>query len=47
MFRYRATHASVHDGSDAMLVTTEGDTITLINEDGYVWTDNASDWEKV
>jgi len=41
---YQATHVSVHDGSDAMLVSQGGATITLVNEDGYAWTDPRDQW---
>lgn len=44
---YRATHVSVHDGSDAMEISRDesAGTITLVNEDGYEWTDPLADWE--
>lgn len=41
---YRHTHVSAHDGSPAMLVCEHGDTVFLMNEDGYEWSDPAADW---
>lgn len=44
---YAATHVSAADGSDAMLVRQTATTITLVNEDGYEWTDPAEQWLSV
>lgn len=44
---YRHTHASVNDGSMAMLVDEGEETITLVNEDGYEWTDPIDQWEPI
>jgi hypothetical protein len=51
-FTYKATHQSVQDGSPAMLVSESDhlgrdDRITLVNEDGHLWTDPSSKWEKI
>jgi hypothetical protein len=43
-FDYTATHTSAHDGSDAMVVAQDEETITLVNEDGFEWTDPRDDW---
>ena len=42
--KYEATHTSAFDGSDAMLVSQDAETITLINEDGYEWTEPRAHW---
>lgn len=44
---YRHTHVSTTDGSPAMLVQQDDDQITLMNEDGFEWTDPASDWRPI
>lgn len=41
---YKHTHVSVEDGSPAMVIAERGDRITLVNEDGYWWTDPADKW---
>ena len=41
---YEATHQSVRDGSPAMWVSMTHDTITLVNEDGFEWTDPRDQW---
>lgn len=43
-FRYICTHVSVLDESTAMLIAEHNGRITLINEDGYMWTDPSSEW---
>lgn len=45
--KYEHTHVSTGDGSPAMLVETDGEKITLVNEDGHQWTDPASDWRPI
>lgn len=40
--KYHATHVSVHDGSDAMLI--DETSFSLVNEDGYAWAANPDDW---
>lgn len=42
--KYEATHTSAFDGSDAMLVSQDAETVTLTNEDGYEWTDPRAHW---
>lgn len=46
---YVPTHVSVFDGSDAMVVTSKCgvDTIALINEDGFEWSDPIEYWERI
>ena len=44
---YRHTHVSVNDGSPAMFVSQTEDTITLVNEDGFEWTDPRDQWEHI
>lgn len=44
MNTYKHTHASYNDGSTAMMVSETKDTITLVNEDGYEWTDPHGQW---
>jgi len=46
---YKATHVSVHDGSDAMtLGYDEDDTLLmLVNEAGDRWTDPTTDWKPI
>ena len=44
---YEHTHYSVIDGSPAMRVRSDLDTITLVNEDGYVWTDPVEQWKEI
>lgn len=44
---YQHTHVSVEDGSPAMVIRQSDGTITLMNEDGHVWTDPAVDWETI
>lgn len=44
---YEATHASVRDNSTAMVVSRTAHTITLINEDGYEWTDPSWQWFRI
>lgn len=47
-FKYDHTHVSVRDGSQAMHVGFEpAHEITLINEEGYVWTDPADLWKEI
>lgn len=41
---YTHTHQSVRDGSAAMRVSEGHGTITLVNEDGFYWTDPADQW---
>lgn len=45
-FEYEPTHASFHDGSNAMLtqMSTAGYSVHLINEDGHQWCDPAGWW---
>lgn len=47
--RYEATHLSAHDGSDAMKLGSDDKPgeITLVNEDGFIWTDPAEQWEPI
>lgn len=47
MTKYKHTHASVRDGSPAMLVSQTGDSITLVNEDGFEWTDPLTNWRPI
>lgn len=47
MFTYRATHASVYDGSQAMKVAILGDLIVLVNEEGFAWSDPVHLWERI
>lgn len=47
MDEYRHTHESALDGSPAMLVAQDAQTITLVNEDGYAWTDPLSQWRPI
>ena len=42
--KYKETHYSTQDGSPAMLVSQNGDTVTMMNECGDIWTDPASSW---
>ena len=46
-FEYDHTHESAHDGSPAMLVSQTAETITLVNEDGFQWTDPIEDWRPI
>ena len=46
-FEYFATHESVRDGSTAMCKSQTWDTITLINEDGDIWTDPMNQWVRL
>lgn len=46
-FEYDHTHESTHDGSPAMLVSQDAETITLTNEDGFQWTDPIADWRPI
>jgi hypothetical protein len=41
---YSDTHVSRYDGSPAMMVSETEDRITLVNEDGFHWIDDKSDW---
>jgi hypothetical protein len=41
---YVHTHVSARDGSPAMVVSQDATTITLVNEDGFRWTDPLADW---
>ena len=41
---YEDTHQSAHDGSPAMMVARTDKTITLVNEDGFQWTDPIDQW---
>ena len=41
---YEPTHQSHEDGSPAMMVSETEDTITLVNEDGFQWTDPTEMW---
>ena len=41
---YRATHWSIHDGSDAMEIVVPGNLFVLINEDGESWAADPADW---
>lgn len=45
--RYEATHQSANDGSPAMMLRQDDTTITLVNEDGFEWTDPRGDWDEV
>lgn len=45
--KYKDTHISVFDGSPAMVVSQNEETITLINEDGFEWTDPLSHWAPI
>lgn len=47
MSDYTHTHVSFHDGSPAMMVKDREKTITLINEEGYRWTDPAWWWIEI
>jgi hypothetical protein len=47
MFKYKYTHVSVRDQSPAMYVDSTDSTITLVNEDGFEWTDPIDQWEEV
>lgn len=42
--KYSHTHLSVQDGSPAMFVSEGHGTITLVNEDGFFWTDPTDHW---
>jgi hypothetical protein len=44
---YQHTHESVRDKSPAMLVRQDEATITLVNEDGFEWTDPAGQWRPI
>lgn len=44
---YRHTHRSVNDGSPAMRLAKAVGKIWLMNEDGYTWVANASEWEEI
>lgn len=45
---YKATHESVNDGSTAMMVSENyKDYITLVNEDGFEWTDHIEGWKPI
>lgn len=44
---YEHTHQSTIDGSPAMLVSQTSDTITLMNEDGFQWTDPSNEWTPI
>ena len=48
-FNYVATHQSIVGASPAMFLSRDYDTetITLINEDGFVWTDFEDEWEPI
>ena len=46
-FKYKDTHVSANDGSPAMLVRQDHTTITLVNEDGYEWTDPIWQWRPI
>lgn len=46
-FEYFHTHESVRDASLAMCKSQTWDTITLINEDGDIWTDPMSQWARL
>lgn len=47
LYDYDHTHESALDGSPAMVVTQTDTTITLINEDGYRWTDPLDQWRPI
>ena len=46
MTTYQHTHQSIRDHSPAMFISedNEAGTYTLMNEDGYVWTDSQDLW---
>lgn len=44
---YYHSHASVNDDSPAMVVSHTHETITLVNEDGFVWTDPIDQWKRI
>ena len=44
---YTPTHQSRFDQSPAMLVSETMTTITLVNEDGFEWTDFTDRWELI
>lgn len=44
---YKPTHRSVRDGSEAMKIGGTHSTITLINENGDVWTNMIGMWEPI
>jgi hypothetical protein len=44
---YRRTHQSTTDASPAMLVSSTDQTVTLMNEDGFEWSDSADQWEEI
>lgn len=46
-FEYDHTHESVRDGSPAMIVSQTAETITLVNEDGFQWTDPLENWRPI
>lgn len=46
-FQYTHTHTSTGDGSPAMVVRQDATTITLVNEEGYQWTDPLDQWEPI
>lgn len=41
---YRHTHVSRFDQSPAMLVSSDETTMTMVNEDGFEWTDPIGHW---
>lgn len=47
MSDYQHTHVSYHSGDAAMMVKRTDKAITLINEDGYRWTDPAWWWIEI
>lgn len=44
---YKETHVSRDDHSTAMLVFQGDFSITLVNEDGYQWTDPLGHWHSI
>lgn len=44
---YEPTHLAVSDRSPAMFVRAEGNSITLTNEDGEIWTDPQNEWLRI
>jgi len=47
MFNYTMTHVSVNDQSTAMVVFQTDENITLVNEEGFVWTDPLNQWQSI
>lgn len=44
---YKATHRSVHDGSEAMSLGMTAGGLHLMNEDGYTWVSGPNQWEEI